>query len=188
MTRKSFLCFKRESFILRITSFDIGISNIFSERTQEACIDPDNSVSGVTKEPDRIHGLNMTKNFEKLLGRRYCHDDKVVFAQQTVDQVVQFSMNPVNGGKPLLYPFLIMEAKSEKSVDNFAQIEVQTCFPIRHALRLQHGLMNTPGNRMDVPGGPLVWFLASKGESWRVYGAYMRVENETNEPSYVSLT
>lgn len=170
-----------------VISLDIGIGNIFSERTQEACIDPDGSFNGVTKEPDRIHGLNMTNKFEKLLGRRYCHGDRAGCLQQTVDEAVPISINPVNGGKPLLYPFLIMEAKSEKSGDSFAQIEAQTCFPIRHALRLQHSLMRMPGNRFDVPGGPLVWFFANKGESWRVYGAYMRVEEDMNEPSYVSF-
>lgn len=29
---------------------------------------------------------------------------------------------------------------------------------------------------MDVPGGPLVWFLANKGEDWRVYAAVVYEE------------
>jgi hypothetical protein len=59
---------------------------------------------------------------------------------------------------------LILEAKREKDAQNFEQMEIQTGFPIKNTLKLQYDLMKTRGNTMDVPGGPLVWFFASRGE------------------------
>jgi len=92
-------------------------------------------------------------------------------------------MNVENGGEPLLFPFLVLEAKSEKSPENFEHMEIQTAFPIKNALQLQYDLLKAKGNRMDVPGGPLVWFLANRGEDWRVYGAV--VHEEDGRPNYV---
>ena len=63
-------------------------------------------------------------------------------------------------------------------------MEIQTAFLIKNALQLQYDLLKTQGNTMDVPGGPLVWFLANKGEDWRVYTAV--VYEEEGRPNYVS--
>jgi hypothetical protein len=93
-------------------------------------------------------------------------------------------MNPENGGVRSHFPFLIHEAKSEKSANNFEEIETQTALPIRRALDLQLVLQETRGNTVDVPGGPLVWFTANRGETWRVYaGTIYKDDGRTN---YVS--
>lgn len=122
--------------------------------------------------------------FEKLLEEMYSHEEPGSARRRTVEEVVQVSINPDNGGDPLLFPFLLLEAKGEKGPENFEHMEIQTSFPIKHALKLQYDLLKTPGNTMDVPGGPLTWFLANRGEDWRVYAAF--VHEKDGRPDYVS--
>lgn len=82
---------------------------------------------------------------------------------------------------PLLFPFLILEAKSETSSNGFDDIQVQTAFPIWSLLKLQEGLHAKVRN-IGPETGPLVWFLANRGDAWRVYGCCA-----TEEPrGYVS--
>ena len=88
---------------------------------------------------------------------------------------------------PLLFPFLVLEAKSESSSRGFEAILTQTFFPIRALLQLQDDL------RSYVPEGekafePLVWFLASRGDAWRLYCGTV-VKGENGEPTkYVSIS
>ncbi|KAF2793994.1 hypothetical protein K505DRAFT_417428 [Melanomma pulvis-pyrius CBS 109.77] len=164
------------------SALDSGLSNLFSFRTEEACLAPDPSISGLTKRPDRIHGLQRTKNFELMLQSPYTHGPSHQ-PQRLVEDVVKTTLNPDNGGSPLLFPFLLSEAKREKGAENFGQMEIQTSFPIKHALQLQYDLLHIPGNTMDVPGGPLIWFLANRGEDWRVYAGH--VQEKEGKPKYL---
>jgi hypothetical protein len=66
----------------------------------------------------------------------------------------------------VLYPFLIIEAKSEKGGTGFESIETQTAFPIRTLLKLQKDLSIASGISLK----PLVWFLANQGDKWVFYG------------------
>ena len=43
---------------------------------------------------------------------------------------------------PLLFPFLVLEAKSESSQAGFDDIQTQTAFPIWSLLKLQEGLLS----------------------------------------------
>ncbi|KAF2474461.1 uncharacterized protein BDR25DRAFT_386024 [Lindgomyces ingoldianus] len=165
---------------------DVGINDIFSARIEETCVNPsgtDTASFGPSKKPDRIHGLQQTTNFDTLLQQPYVHTDSSGLALRALEEVVKVSINPDNGGSALLFPFLILEAKGEKGVDNFEEMEIQSAFPIRNALKLQYDLLKTKGNTMDVPGGPLVWFLANRGEDWRVYGACIHEHN--GRPDYL---
>lgn len=81
--------------------------------------------------------------------------------------------------RALLYPFLVLEAKSEKSADGFLDIELQTAFAIRELLRIQHELNVTSNERGDWDGWPLVWFLSNKGEQWRVHVAHIHTSSGT---------
>ena len=63
------------------------------------------------KEPDRIHGLQKTTMFEKLLQELYSHEESETSRPRRLEEVLQMSINPDNGGDPLLFPFLILEAK-----------------------------------------------------------------------------
>jgi hypothetical protein len=169
---------------------DPGISELFSSRLQETVCEPGETSHQSArpkknrKQPDRIHGLQQTTNFEKLFQEPYAHDEPQKYPPRTIEDVVNITVTPDNGGDPLLFPLLILEAKREKDAQNFEQMEIQTGFPIKNTLKLQYDLMKTRGNTMDVPGGPLVWFFASRGEDWRVYGAV--INEEECRPNYVS--
>ncbi|KAL9132260.1 MAG: hypothetical protein Q9175_006564 [Cornicularia normoerica] len=52
------------------------------------------------------------------------------------------------GGEPLLFPFLILEAKSAKG-DDFDSIQKQTAFPIRTLLQMQADLRNKCGHLLS---------------------------------------
>lgn len=120
-----------------------------------------------TQKPDRVYGLQATSNFEKLLSsslpRIMGHDSDL-----TLGELVR-SCPFIDDVEPLLFPFLILEAKSEKSCNGFSDIQTQTAFPILALLKMQQDLL------AQVPEGhraerPLIWFFANRGDAWRVYG------------------
>jgi hypothetical protein len=79
-----------------------------------------------------------------------------------------------------------MEAKAENSREGFDYAEVKSGLPIIGALKCQYEMMKIAANTVEVPGGPLVWFLANRGEDWRIYAAYA-VEDQDQEPSFVGV-
>lgn len=91
------------------------------------------------QEPDRVYGLQATNNFEKLLSTPMpgtLSSD----ADTTLGELVRSS--PFKDGiEPLLFPFLILEAKSGKSSSGFREIQMQTAFPIFALLKLQQDLV-----------------------------------------------
>lgn len=101
-----------------------------------------------SQEPDRVFGLRDTTAFNDHTNTR--------------DGLRQ---SPFGDGR-VLFPFLIVEAKSEKGSRGFESIENQTAFPIRSLLKLQQDL--SAASETDMK--PLVWFLTNQGEEWRVYG------------------
>jgi hypothetical protein len=107
----------------------------------------DKGVKGKGKEPDRVFGLAHT----------------VVLNQHIVARW-DIRHSPFADGK-ILYPFLTIEAKSEKGSPGFESVETQTAFPIRTFLQLQQNLSDSTRMKMD----PLVWFFANQGDEWRVY-------------------
>src|SRR6266498_4986773 len=146
----------RASETNRANSLDPGTSDLFSSRLQETVYQLGQTNSGSynpRKQPDRVHGLQRTSNFESLLQEPYAHDEPQQ-NRRLIEDVVKTSMNVENGGEPILFPFLVLEAKGEKSPQNFEHMEIQTAFPIKNALQLQYDLLKTKGNTMDVPGGP----------------------------------
>jgi len=81
--------------------------------------------------------------------------------------------SPFKGGHTL-FPFLLVEAKSEKSASGFGQIENQTALSIRTCLKLQIDLETESSQVLD----PVVWFFGFMGDVWRLYMAFM-VGDET---------
>ena len=83
----------------------------------------------------------------------------------------------------ILYPFLIIEAKSEKGNPGFEAVEAQTAFPIRTFLKIQAQLKAQDAFSLD----PLVWFMAFSGEQWHVYGCvieenkYVRLQEQRQD-------
>lgn len=88
-------------------------------------------------------------------------------------------------GEPLVFPFLVIEAKSEKGCDAFTDTQVQTAFAIRELLSIQDQLARLAEEDTERDAGPLVWFLSYKGEQWRVSAAY--IHNQNGKTSYVSV-
>jgi hypothetical protein len=130
----------------------VGIgAQLFSSRFQtKFLLDPADRQKGLgSKEPDRVFGLRHTKAFN-----------------ENASALERLRRSPFRDGK-VLYPFLIIEAKSEKRSTGFEYIETQTAFPIRTLLKLQKDLSIASGVSLN----PLVWFLANQGDKWVVYGA-----------------
>jgi hypothetical protein len=67
--------------------------------------------------------------------------------------------------RKILYPFLVIEAKSEKGSPGFESIETQSALAIRTCLVLQRDLETATGVSLH----PLVWFIAYQGDEWRLY-------------------
>jgi hypothetical protein len=129
-----------------------------------------------SESPDRVYGLQMTKRLERLLlwsENKYPHS-----GGKKIGESIRAS--PFHhDGEPIVFPFLVLEAKSEKAKDSFSNIEVQTAFSIRTLLELQQNLRDAAYTKEypDLHLCPLIWFLSYKGESWRVSAGYTELKN-----------
>lgn len=126
---------------------------LFANRIEGAVLhDPEEKLAerGVrTQFPDRVYGLSQPELLRTHIRSRRC-----------------LRHSPFEDGN-ILYPFLIIEAKSEKGSPGFESIESQTAFPIRTLLKLQESLSSVS----DVTLSPLVWFMANQGDEWRLYAS-----------------
>jgi len=110
-----------------VTSYDIGTNPLFDDHIEEVIIhDPPVQWELTTHKPDRVFGLQKTKAFETALSLL---DES--FAEYSPFKACD---------DHLLLPFLILEAKQEKSSDSFEDIQTQTAFPIWTLLKLQENL------------------------------------------------
>jgi hypothetical protein len=133
------------------------------------------------KSPTESTALLPTKSFEQelskvepgLLGPR----DGTTVAERVRSSPFK------EGSEPLLFPFLVLEAKSGTSRDGFHNCQIQTAFPIYALLKLQEDL-KSQANASELGAVPLVWFFANRAEEWRVYGCF--VSND-GTPEYVRL-
>jgi hypothetical protein len=149
-------------------SYEIGTNPLFDDRTQEVIIhDPLLRSQLPKQEPDRVYGLQMTNNFDKLLST--CLPSMVSNDPNATLRDFVKSCPFKDGVEPLLFPFLILGAKSEKSANGFNDIQTQTAFPIFALLKLQEDLL-TQATDGHIADRPLVWFFANRGDAWRVYG------------------
>lgn len=72
-------------------------------------------------------------------------------------------------GDPIVFPFLVLEAKSAKSADSdWNSVQLQSAFPVRTLLCTQMLLKNMAEPHSKRKVGPLVWLLMNRGEDWRV--------------------
>jgi hypothetical protein len=155
-----------------IFSYEIGTNPLFSDRIQESIVyDPLVRSRLPKQQPDRIYGLSQTKNFDKSLSQPVISDDTGI--PRTVRDVVKIT--PFKESvEPLLFPFLVVEDKSEKGPNGFDDIQTQTAFPIWALLKLQEDLRATVAED-NLESSPLVWFFANRGDSWRVYVLTSRI-------------
>ncbi|KAG9508266.1 hypothetical protein J7337_001830 [Fusarium musae] len=139
---------------------ELGISPLFDDRAEEGIVYSSELRAELPKRehrPDRVYGLHVTERLSRLLS--YAED-------------VRSSPFRLDGD-PLVFPFLVIEAKSEKSTDSFTNNQVQTAFAIRELLSIQHELSQATNEGREWDGGPLVWFLSYRGEEWRVSAAFV---------------
>ncbi|KAF2160208.1 hypothetical protein M409DRAFT_60128 [Zasmidium cellare ATCC 36951] len=127
-----------------------GSPSIFSNKSDEQVMHDVTGTEKVTldqkyKRPDRVYGLSRTGSFD-LFG----------------DRLGKYS--PFFG-KHTIFPFMVVEAKSDKSEDGFHVIEQQTALSIRTCLKIQTSLEIESNRNLD----PLVWFFGFRGDVWRLY-------------------
>jgi len=72
------------------------------------------------------------------------------------------------GRRRSAFPFLVLEAKSEKGAESLSRAADQTAFAIRELLLIQEDFRVAAGENAEWDSGPLVWFLSFKGEEWKV--------------------
>ncbi|KPI36824.1 uncharacterized protein AB675_11844 [Cyphellophora attinorum] len=135
------------------------------------------NLKGTGKKPDRLFGLRVTKRLERIL------DDAEGPTGEPIRSFIRTSPLTANC-QPLLFPFLVLEAKSEKSDDTFSKIRLQTSFSIRALLKLQRDLASAVFEQQQPVMKPLVWFLSNKGEVWRLAGAYVQETKDVTRPNY----
>jgi hypothetical protein len=120
------------------------------------------------RKPDRVYGLQRKRSFEDLIRK-----------------AKKLETTPFKGkDDSVIFPFLVAEAKTDRG-GSWDSCERQIAFPIWRLLSLQEGLAVESGEGFKEQGGPLVWFLASKGEDWRVYCCYTG-QPADQRSSYVS--
>ncbi|RYP00327.1 hypothetical protein DL766_007162 [Monosporascus sp. MC13-8B] len=159
-----------------------GINPLFDDRADEAILYDEELRAQLPRreeKPDRVYGIRETKRLQRILGmedRRFGAGGKLL--EKTL-RTTPFRAD----GEPILFPFLILEAKSEKGADSFTNIEVQTAFAIRELLMLQDELRLAAQQGDDWEGGPLVWFLSNKGEHWRVCIGY--IDTKSSPPRFL---
>lgn len=105
------------------------------------------------KRPDRVYGLSITGSFD-----------------QWKEELPKFS--PFKE-KHTIFPFLVVEAKSETSKFGFHGIEQQTALSLRTCLKIQTDLAMNSNQVLD----PVVWFIGFRGEAWRLYMALQLFEH-----------
>ncbi|KAI9808938.1 MAG: hypothetical protein M1827_007112, partial [Pycnora praestabilis] len=115
---------------------EIGLNPLFSNRAQQVILHDPQLKSLRKQEPDRVYGPRQTKNFESALNAQEGGDPENDAPRKRVREAIRSSPF-LEIGEPLLFPFLILEVKSEKGPDGLRSIEKQTAFPIWTLLKIQ---------------------------------------------------
>jgi len=149
----------------------IGLNPLFNHREQEQVHHDPELQKKLPKgeQPDAVYGLRQTRNFEDLLYDTAAHGDG--------NAQVHELLNPSpmkEDGEPLLFPFIVLEAKSSTSPSDWHSVKMQTAFPIKTFLDTQNKLRISNGRSSKWRSGPLVWFFLNRGEEWKLCVAYMQ--------------
>ena len=149
---------------------DQGINPIFDDRADEEILYD----QGIKRKPDRVYGLRNTNRLDRLLWHTY--DRRPSAGGKLLGESIR-STPFYNEREALRFPFLVIEAKSEKGRDSFTEIEEQTAFSIRRLLEIQQNLQYVVNDAAQDEAAsemhPLVWFISYKGEQWRVAAAFI---------------
>src|SRR5262245_9495571 len=144
-------------------SYDVGANLLFDDRIEELIIHDPRVVDfrPPRKYPDRIFGLKKTKTVANLLD-----------ADRGIGNLTLRCSPFRDLNDPLLFPFLIIEAKPERHSIGFEETQMQTALPIWALLNLQESVRIECSSAADSSPS-LVWFIANRGDAWRVYGCYV---------------
>ncbi|KAL4944074.1 hypothetical protein BDV06DRAFT_188256 [Aspergillus oleicola] len=156
---------------------DHGINMIFSDRLQtsihheQAIPFQSGGKSGKKYEqPDRVYGLYQTENFKMLLNlpdKRLPHDGDRRFLRHTLN------VTPYKSDlEPLLFPFILVEAKSD-TVGDAAGVDLQSAFSLRRLLLLQEELRAATESETVWRPEPMVWYFSYHGYYWRVGASFV---------------
>lgn len=152
---------------------DQRLNPIFDDRAEDAIEytkEMQEDLGRREHRPDRIFGLFQSRTIKSLLRKP---DQRHAVPSKTVRQAVRTTPFRKDG-QPIVFPFLVMEAKSEKSARSFSDIDMQTAFAIRELVLLQEGL-ESAASGVGHPGwdaAPLVWYFSYRGEQWRLHAAF----------------
>ncbi|KAL6229951.1 hypothetical protein BDW75DRAFT_83468 [Aspergillus navahoensis] len=154
-----------------------GVNMIFSDRAETSIhYHPPLPIRSRSKghkkyeRPDRVYGLIETQNIKTLLDSP---DQRRAFDSQgkTLRDILEVS--PFKGDrKPLLFPFLLIEAKAD-TVGDSAGVEMQSAFTIQRLLMVQDELRTATRFESMWATGPLVWFFGWHGQNWYVKGSFI---------------
>ncbi|KAF8857143.1 hypothetical protein BDZ45DRAFT_726925 [Acephala macrosclerotiorum] len=163
------------------------LNKIFSSRADEMTsfdsFETDSEESIKRRRPDRILGFQETGSFSRrlekynLMAGRSENEAGLETIWETVESTV---LN--HKGNSLLFPFLIVEAKSRNGA-SFEDCDAQTALPVLKMLKIQEDLQRKSQMTLEY-GGPLVWYIAYRGEDWRLSGCY--ISEKPGGPSYAS--
>lgn len=129
------------------------------------------------ERPDLIYGFVETRRFREALNKLPAGSENEIQYKSFVKSV----------SHPIIFPFLVCEAKSEQSTDGFRDIEAQTKFAIYTLLKLQEGLQNESAKHgISPPTCPMVWFFAYRGADWRIYICYIEKDKKGNSSYEIS--
>ncbi|KAI1764531.1 hypothetical protein GGR53DRAFT_530350 [Hypoxylon sp. FL1150] len=152
--------------------YAVGTNMLFDDRVEEIVL-LDSAFKDLPKKkmPDRTFGLKTTEKVNQLL-------ERIMITAVAKGETFEFSPFKSTTNAPI-FPFLILEAKSDSSKNGFQDIQTQSAFPVWKFLTLQRQLqLKTPGAAEE----PLVWFLGNRGSEWKVYGCY--VDEADGRPRY----
>jgi hypothetical protein len=88
-------------------------------------------------QPNQIYSLRTTDAIERILEQPHVsHLREDPELKDVSLNRLTISCNPDSSRRALIYPFLVIEAKSLKGGSNFQKIKTQTAVPIRNHLYL----------------------------------------------------
>lgn len=120
------------------------------------------------RRADRIYGLQLGTAFERVQeGVDEEHPIRALLHEQPVR---------ADSGMKLLFPYLLIEAKSDDAGYGWDQILFECAVATYICLEAQQRVRSTASNA-GVSGwksGPLLWLFTNRGADWRMYAAYLK--------------
>ena len=117
--------------------------------------------------PDKVFSLRMTGTLHWLLKHK---DKREEYSGQTVEEALSPTLFPQNWS-PMVFPFLLVESKTDSSTDSFQAIHQQLALLANESLLIQDRLRKAASSTKWI-AGPLVWCLSHKGPWWQLSAGY----------------